>query len=125
MTPQTAAAQQLAGPAHDRQRDRGRDGGEHERRWQQPAWVYPVGEPAASPSAKAIAANEMPMTALLVCSVTPRYGPTSRSPTTSSTRTAPAATNTAVAANRPGRRRRATTGETAGRLPSGGDGVDP
>jgi hypothetical protein len=39
----------------------------------------------------AIAASATPMTALLVCSVTPTYGPTSRSPTISSTSTAPLA----------------------------------
>src|SRR5262245_60092126 len=64
-----------------------------------------------------MAPRATPMTALLVCSVTPRYGPTSRRPTTSSTRTAPAERKTAIAATRSGSRRRRIV---AGAMPGSG-----
>src|SRR5690242_7675191 len=45
-----------------------------------------------------MAASEMPITELLTCSVTPTYGPTSRSATISRTSTAPLARKTSAVA---------------------------
>ena len=117
--------------------EHGERGEEQDRRWTRcrAAARRPTAPPAASPRSRrpragrrepssrrgstrsasqppvqapyAIAASAIPMTALLVCSVTPRYGPTSRRPTTSSTRTAPLERKTAAAASGVGRRRAA------------------
>ncbi len=53
----------------------------------------------------AIASSAAPITAVLVCKVTPTYGAISRSASVSSTSTAAAATNTMTAANALGRAR--------------------
>ena len=49
-----------------------------------------------------MASSAAPITAVLVCSVTPTYGAISRSASVSSTSTAAAETNTIVAANASG-----------------------